>query len=400
MSTTAGREALRAASDFLRGVPGSAGALEIAIGALEHPGKSLDRSARNAQGGGGNREGKPVAKVDGGFIRVSTGHPVVTAFVAHATKRKAHPRVLGRKVIEDWCVAHGQPLEHRRPKKLRAPERVLSADGVLDIWATVALLDCMREMSQRLRMPVATLGIAAMAWHMGLQPGTYKPKNGTVVVLPPRAWPGAPDDDVHVPAWDRTVKFMRNRGAGTTERAIKAEVARTLDPHHERRETPALLAFEAARRSASEMGSPSASVPRPLPTPKEIEDRARRTIPGWKPTKTVEPVPAPASEPKRVIPAVILPPLEKADHVCRYCKTRPMASLKEQSAHGACSTCWTASLDRRIADGLMPRQSVEARVAWLTEQGGVTTRQAAVWSGLARQAETRRVDATEGRRTA
>ena len=317
-----------------------------------------------------------MAKIDGGFIRVSSGHPVVHAFMAHAAKRKAHPRLLGRKVIEDWCIAHGQQVERKRAKKLRAPERALSPDGVLDIWANVSLLDCMRELSQRLRMPVATLGVAAMAWHLGLGPCEHKPSNGVVVVLPPRAWPGAPDDDVHVPAWDRTQKFVRNRHAGTTERKLKLESFASMDPSHVRRETPALLAFEAARRSASEMGHP------PPRSRRMRDDLAPLVV--WLPDR---PESKPQEKPTQA--AVRAPRVDVGSVVCRFCEKRPVASAEAKRDHGACVTCWSASLNHRIANRLTPRASIGPRVAWLREVHGVTARQAAVLSGMARTAEGR-----------
>lgn len=321
-------------------------------------------------------------------VVIAAQHPARPALHAEAKARGISGRLIVAEAIEEWAIAWGGgDLIVRTKPPFQQKVGPLPARAV-EVRLGVRLRDAARWVCRHLGLSLTQGASCAMAWRFGIPAGTYAIACGRPLVVEAH---GIPGDGRKLPA----------EGALAVEGSPGQQAKRDAKADAKREAQAAHAAFVARRVSASELpGRATLLNPRPLPTPKEIEDRARRTIPGWKPTKTVEPVPAPVPEPKRVVPAVILPPPEKSDHVCRYCKTRPMASLKEQSAHGACSTCWTASLDRRIADGLMPRQSVEARVAWLTEQGGVTTRQAAVWSGLARQAEGRLADVRDGRRSA
>lgn len=134
-------------------------------------------------------------------VRVSTGHPVAQAWLAAMAAAGKHAGFQAGFVTARWAREHGVPVSVRRPHGGLGTKGGVASDGVLDVMTRPELAAALQVLGLRLRMPPATMVLAAMAWYLGMPPGEYNPGGGAPVVLPPRAWPGAPDDDVIVPRW-------------------------------------------------------------------------------------------------------------------------------------------------------------------------------------------------------
>lgn len=176
-------------------------------------------------------------------VRVSAGHPAAKAWLVAMAAEGAHAGSRAGVVTAQWARAHGVDVQRYRHRGKLLPNGGPAADGALDVVLRQGVVCALQTLGTRLRMPLATMVLAAMSWHLDLPPGEHRPTRGCAVVLPPRAWPGAPDDDVVVPGWERVRKFAASRPA------VSSAIGRAAV---DRRETPALLAFEARRRAVEQ----------------------------------------------------------------------------------------------------------------------------------------------------
>lgn len=173
----------------------------------------------------------PVSSRHPRRVRIATGHPVAKAWMAATEAAGKHAGFQAVAITAAWARAHGVPVNARRPHGGLGTKGGVASDGVLDVMTLPELAAALQTLSRRLRMPLSGLVLAAMAWHLGMPPGEYRPGGGAPVVLPPRAWPGAPDDDVIVPRWSPA----RHSARRAPEAETAAPKAPPAPPRREKR---------------------------------------------------------------------------------------------------------------------------------------------------------------------
>lgn len=333
----------------------------------------------------------PVSKQD--CYTLATQHPAMPALRAFAEEHAKLEKAVITDALRAWIVGHGAgdliDWSAPRPARCQTP---LSLGKTPTLYLQPIVNRGVHTVRARLGLTLTQAVSSALAWRFGVKPGRYPNRRGVSVVIlgcgyPPMAWdqvdasppkPVLPEPRPVLPETRQT--FPNPPPAFPSPPRVLPEPKRPAPRLRitgpVRLETPALLAFEAVRRSASEMGHP------PPKSRRMRDDLAPLVV-----CLPDRPESKPQEKPTQA--AVRAPRVDIGSVVCRFCEKRPVASAEAKRDHGACMTCWAASLNHRIANRLTPRASIGPRVAWLKEVHGVTARQAAVLSGMARTTEGR-----------
>lgn len=185
----------------------------------------------------------PVSQED--YFTVGAQHPAMQLLLDDAAKRDTNAKLLVTDALASWVAAHGAGhLLDRTERRKWRPMSPLAAGETATLYLQPVVRVAVATVCRRLGITITQAASCALAWRYGIAPGRYPNRRGEPLEVLECGMPGAEPVVVDLSP-------VPKQKPAKMPKPVVAAPRRWGD----RRETPELLAFEAARREVEQTAS-------------------------------------------------------------------------------------------------------------------------------------------------